>query len=65
MPPRHDRNHTPNYEYKNENEVPIPPSLKEAIISLFSHQLAEILEVMLRMQNQCLFMLVNFKMFKT
>ena len=33
MPPRHDRNHTPNYEYKNENEVPIPPSLKEAIIS--------------------------------
>ena len=29
----HDRYHNPKYEYKNENEVPIPPSLKEAIIS--------------------------------
>ena len=33
MPPRHDRYHNPKYEYKNEKEVPIPPSLKEAIIS--------------------------------
>ena len=33
MPPRHDRYHVPKYEYKNEKEVPIPPSLKEAIIS--------------------------------
>jgi hypothetical protein len=33
MPPRHDRYHIPKYEYKNEKEVPIPPSLKEAIIS--------------------------------
>ena len=33
MPPRHDRYHNPKYEYKNEKEVPIPPSLKEAIMS--------------------------------
>ena len=33
MPPRHDRYHNPKYEYKNDKEVPIPPSLKEAIIS--------------------------------
>ena len=33
MPPRHDRSHLPKYDYKNENEISIPPSLKEAIIS--------------------------------
>ena len=33
MPPRHNRFHVPKYEYKNEDEVPIPPSLREAIMS--------------------------------
>ena len=33
MPPRHNRYHIPKYEYKNDDEVPIPPSLKEAIMS--------------------------------
>lgn len=33
MPPRHNRYHIPKYEYKIDDEVPIPPSLKEAIIS--------------------------------
>ena len=33
MPPRHNRYHVPKYDYANDKEVPIPPSLKEAIIS--------------------------------
>ena len=33
MPPRHDRYHIPKYDYLSDEEVPIPPSLKEAIIS--------------------------------
>ena len=33
MPPRHDRYHVPKYDYENDEEVSIPPSLKEAIIS--------------------------------
>ena len=26
MPPIHDRSHLPKYDYKNENEISIPPS---------------------------------------
>ena len=33
IPPRHNRYHIPKYEYKNDDEVPIPPSLREAIMS--------------------------------
>ena len=33
LPPRHDRYHVPKYDYENDEEVSIPPSLKEAIIS--------------------------------
>ena len=33
MPPRHNRYHVPKYEYQKEDEVPIPPSLREAIMS--------------------------------
>ena len=33
MPPRHDRYHQPEYNDKNDPEIDIPPSLKEAIIS--------------------------------
>ena len=33
MPPRHNRYHVPKYDYANDKEVSIPPSLKEAIIS--------------------------------
>jgi len=33
MPPRHDRYHQPEYNDKNDEEVDIPPSLKEAIMS--------------------------------
>ena len=33
MPPRHNRYHIPKYEYQKEDEVPIPPSLREAIMS--------------------------------
>ena len=33
MPPRHNRYHVPKYEHKKEDEVPIPPSLREAIMS--------------------------------
>ena len=33
MPPRHDRYHQPEYNDRNDPEIDIPPSLKEAIIS--------------------------------
>ena len=33
MPPRHDRYHQPEYNNKNDPEIDLPPSLKEAIIS--------------------------------
>jgi len=33
MPPRHNRYHIPKYDYLDDKKVPIPPSLKEAIIS--------------------------------
>ena len=33
IPPRHDRYHTPKYEYVSDYKIAIPPSLKEAIIS--------------------------------
>ncbi|MDA8845119.1 Z1 domain-containing protein [Candidatus Pelagibacter bacterium] len=33
IPPRHDRYHTPKYEYVSDDKIAIPPSLKEAIIS--------------------------------
>ena len=33
LPPRHNRYHQPEYNNKNDPEVDIPPSLKEAIIS--------------------------------
>ena len=46
MPPRHDRYHQPEYNNKNDPEIDLPPSLKEAIISFILKMGVEILEAM-------------------